>query len=162
MHADHQELIVLDEAACRALLCTTRLGRVALTDGALPMIMPVTFACLDRDLVFHAEPGALARAALARQVVCFEADWVDDEITEGWSVAAIGQLRTVTDPVEEERCRAAALRTWTTAVPSGSATGVGDFVALTPEMFSGRRRPAPVPGGVDGGFGAPAHPHLGQ
>ena len=140
MLADHQGLIVLDEAACRALLHTVRLGRVALTDGALPMILPLTFACLDRDLVFRTGPGVLQRAALARQVVCFEADWVDEKITAGWSVSAIGHLRAVTEPAHAERCRATALPTWSNAMTSGSAPDHDAFVALTPELFSGRRR----------------------
>ena len=147
MHTDHQGLIVLDEDACRTLLHTCRLGRIALTDGALPMILPVTFACLDDDLVFRTGPGALERAAVARQVVCFEADWLDEQITAGWSVSAIGQLRAVTDPALAERCRAAALPTWSNAAASGSAPDVSAFVALTPELFSGRRRAAPAGSG---------------
>ena len=146
VHADHQGLIVLDEASCRGLLHTVRLGRVALTDGALPMILPLTFACLDRDLVFRAGPGALQRAALARQVVCFEADWVDERVTAGWSVSAIGHLRAVTDPAHVERCNAAALPTWSNAAISGSADD-STFVVLTPELFSGRQRCVPVMSG---------------
>ncbi len=148
MHADHQGLIVLDEASCRALLHTVRLGRVALTDGALPMILPLTFACLDSDLVFRTGPGALRRAALAHQVVCFEADWVDEQVTAGWSVSAIGHLRSVTDPAHVERCNATALPTWSNAATSGSMPDSSTFVALTPELFSGRQRSVPVVSGI--------------
>jgi len=59
------------------------------------MILPVTFACLDDDLVFRTGPGAVERAAVARQVVCFEADWLDEQITAGWSVSAAKAIGSV-------------------------------------------------------------------
>ena len=109
MNSDGQGMLVLDEAACRALLRSTRLGRIALTDHALPMILPVAFTCLDLDIIFRVGSGALARAADAEQVVCFETDWADSRIAAAWSVAAIGHLSRVDDPDLIERCRLADL-----------------------------------------------------
>jgi nitroimidazol reductase NimA-like FMN-containing flavoprotein (pyridoxamine 5'-phosphate oxidase superfamily) len=45
-------LEVLSEEECRALLAQCEVGRVAITSGALPSILPVNFALLDGDIVF--------------------------------------------------------------------------------------------------------------
>ncbi len=97
---DH-EVHTLDEAACRSLIASGGLGRVAVTDRALPMILPVAFACLGADIAVRLAPGVLDRAADAGQVVCFQTDSTDRSdrgIAAEWSVEAIGQLRRVDDP----------------------------------------------------------------
>jgi len=133
---DHDEVHTLDEAACRSLITSGRLGRVAVTDRALPLILPVVFACLDGDIVVRLDPGALDRAADAGQVVCFQTDGTDgrdnsdDEIAAEWSVEAIGQLRRVDDPREVESC--CRLREW--------GRSAGPFAMLTPQLLSGRSR----------------------
>jgi len=129
---DH-EVHTLDEAACRSLIASGRLGRVAVTDRALPMILPVAFACLGADIVVCLVPGALDRAADAGQVVCFQTDGTDCSdrgIAAEWSVEAIGQLRRVDDPSAVELCRR--LSEW--------GRSAGPFAVLTPQLFSGRSR----------------------
>lgn len=133
---DQGDVHTLDEAACRSLIASGRLGRVAVTDRALPLILPVVFACLDADIVVRLVPGALGRAADAGQVVCFQTDGADraestdDALATEWSVEAIGQLRRVDDPREIETC--CRLREW-----GGFA---GPFALLTPQLLSGRTR----------------------
>jgi nitroimidazol reductase NimA-like FMN-containing flavoprotein (pyridoxamine 5'-phosphate oxidase superfamily) len=136
MHTDTNGMLVLDEAACRALLHSTRLGRIALTDRALPMILPVTFACLDRDILFRAGPGTLDRAAEAEQVVCFETDWADEHGHAAWSVAAIGRLARVRDPWMVEACRQVDLPSWS----DGPTRESSDYITLSPQVITGRRR----------------------
>ena len=144
--SDGQGMLVLDEAACRALLRSTRLGRIALTDHALPMILPVAFTCLDLDIIFRVGSGALARAADAEQVVCFETDWADSRIAAAWSVAAIGHLSRVDDPDLIERCRLADLPAWS-GLGDRTQTGAtradsGGYLTLSPQVITGRRRRA--------------------
>ena len=123
MDADRQGLIVLDEAACRALLHTVHLGRVALTDGALPMILPVTFACLDRDLVFRAGPGALQRAARLVRWCASKPTGSTSGSPRAGAFRRSVISRAVTDPAHVERCHAAALPTWSNAAtPKASRT----------------------------------------
>jgi uncharacterized protein len=136
MHSDTNGMLVLDEAACRALLHSTRLGRIALTDRALPMILPVAFACLDRDILFRVGPGTLGRAAEAEQVVCFETDWADESGNAAWSVAAIGRLARVRDPQKVEACRQIDLPSWS----DGPTPDSGGYITLSPQMITGRRR----------------------
>lgn len=136
MHSDRNGMLVLDEAACRTLLHSSRLGRIALTDRALPMILPITFACLDRDILFRVGPGTLRRAADAEQVVCFETDWADERGHGAWSVAAIGRLNRVQDPGLVEACRKVDDTLWS----NGPTQGSGGYVTLSPQVITGRRR----------------------
>lgn len=127
---DRQGLGVLNEEQCSALLDSVRLGRVALTDRALPIILPVGFGRLDNDLIFRVGQGALARAAGMQQVVCFEADWMGASRTEAWSVLAIGQLSLLDDPSMIKRAELLDLMQWS---PSCST-----FVRLKPQVMTGR------------------------
>lgn len=136
MHSDRNGMLVLDEEACRTLLHSSRIGRIALTDRALPMILPITFACLDRNIVFRVGPGTLRRAADAEQVVCFETDWADESGRAAWSVAAIGRLTRVREPVLVEACQRTDLPLWSNAQAADS----GGYIALSPQMITGRRR----------------------
>jgi hypothetical protein len=132
MKIDGHGLELLDEEACVELLRTSALGRVALTHEALPIILPVAFSFLDRDLIFAVGPGVLARAAENSQIVCFEADWADAGFLNAWNVSVIGPLSTVTDPTEVARAQELPLGPWPTASAS--------FVKLAPGIYSGRRR----------------------
>jgi nitroimidazol reductase NimA-like FMN-containing flavoprotein (pyridoxamine 5'-phosphate oxidase superfamily) len=139
MDRDPTTLTAPDEETCRTLLATVQRGRIALTERALPMIVPVRFACLDRDLVFPVDDPSLGRAGFGNHVVCFEADLADvDHSTNGapilaWTVAVIGRLAVITEPSHLERCRALRLTT-TPDLP-------GDFLRMAPEVFQGRVRP---------------------
>jgi uncharacterized protein len=129
METDRQGLLVLDRSACAQLLRTTRVGRLALVHGALPMILPVAFAMLDADLVFNVGPGTLSRAADHCDVVCFETDSVDAGLADMWSVSVVGQLSRVVSPADLSRAAQLDLPCWEP----------GEFIRLTPQIFSGRR-----------------------
>lgn len=134
VHVDRQGLGVLTEQQCRELLASARLGRIALTDRALPIILPVGFARLDDDLIFRVGQGALSKAARMGQVVCFETDWADDTFDRAWSVAAIGQLSPLKEPARLIRAEQLDLISW--------SAHCDEFVQLTPQMISGRCRSA--------------------
>ena len=123
---------VLSDDECLKLLASARLGRIALTNRALPIILPVAFATMDRDLLFRVGQGAISKAADMGQIVCFEADWSDHGLAAAWSVTAIGRLFTLRDPTDLERARQLDLVPWTEDCET--------FVGLTPQLLSGRRR----------------------
>ena len=131
METDCQGLHVLDRSASAQLLRTTRVGRLALVQGALPMILPVAFAMLDADLVFNVGPGTLSRAADHCDVVCFETDSVDERLDDMWSVWVVGHLSRMVNPSDLSRAEQLDLNRW------GSRPG--EFIRLTPQIFSGRR-----------------------
>ncbi len=82
----------LERDACLALLQTKSLGRVALSDRALPVIVPVVYRTVGDAVEFETSGRLLTAAAHAGHVVCFEADDVDFVAGTGWSVNVVGPL----------------------------------------------------------------------
>ena len=50
MEVDRNGLEVLDRAECLRLLGTASLGRIGLTSGALPTVLPVNFRLIDDEI----------------------------------------------------------------------------------------------------------------
>lgn len=132
MEVDRNGLEVLDEDVCKQLLSHNVLGRVALTVGALPTIVPVNFKYVDGYIVFRTTPGAKFEAALANAVVAFEVDHMDGFTHTGWSVMAIGVASLVTDADEIERFNLENIPRW-------ALSGGDRLVKISTEMLSGRR-----------------------
>jgi nitroimidazol reductase NimA-like FMN-containing flavoprotein (pyridoxamine 5'-phosphate oxidase superfamily) len=86
----------ISEADCRLLLATRTLGRVGLTSGALPVIMPVEYVYDDGVIVFRTEPDAKLRAAVHGAVLAFEVDAFDPLTSRGWSVLVHGRATVLT------------------------------------------------------------------
>ena len=86
----------LSEQDCRRLLASRTLGRVGLTSGALPVIMPVEYVYDDGVIVFRTGQDAKLRAAEQGDVLAFEVDAFDAETGVGWSVHVLGRATVVT------------------------------------------------------------------
>jgi nitroimidazol reductase NimA-like FMN-containing flavoprotein (pyridoxamine 5'-phosphate oxidase superfamily) len=140
-------LEILSEEECRALLGQGRVGRVAITFGALPAVLPVNYSLLDGAIVFLTGEGTKLRAALKRAVVAFEVDEIDVPGRRGWSVLAVGMASEITDEDELARARQLNLR----PLAGGDRS---HFVQVRPQLLSGRRiadettSRADVPNGV--------------
>ena len=82
----------LDADRCWAMLASGSLGRVALSVGAMPKIVPVRYR-VDADAlrVQFADTGGLG-AALPGSIVAFQADGFDQETQRDWTVHAIGPV----------------------------------------------------------------------
>ena len=119
-------LEILDESECLALLASGSLGRVGVTIGALPAILPVNYTMSGSDIVFRTAPGTKLSAALRNTVVAFEVDYADWDRREGWSVLAIGEAEVV-EPDQVE------------ADVQPFLPGLQYLVRIRPEMLSGRR-----------------------
>lgn len=89
----------LDRDECLDLLATTSLGRVGLSDRALPMIVPVLYRLGPDGIEFDATGRLLPAAAYGGHVVCFEADAADRDTGAGWSVVVVGRLQVVPLPL---------------------------------------------------------------
>jgi nitroimidazol reductase NimA-like FMN-containing flavoprotein (pyridoxamine 5'-phosphate oxidase superfamily) len=123
---------VLAEDECFALVDTMQLGRIALTERALPSVLPVRYTRLgDGSLLFRVGEGTILRAARMGQIVCFEADSGDHHLEGAWSVTAIGQLTVVDDPRTLEEAESLDLVPW--------SQWSNTFVRLAPEVVNGRR-----------------------
>ena len=86
----------LSEAECRELLATRTLGRVGLTSGALPVILPVEYVYDAGAIVFRTEHDTKLRAAVHGDVLAFEVDAFDADAGQGWSVHVLGRATVLT------------------------------------------------------------------
>lgn len=126
---------VLSERDCFALLEQAHFGRLGLSVGALPTILPINFALLNRDPVFRTDAGTKLEAATNGHVLCLEIDHVDTMMHDGWSVVVTGRASVITDEADLAAARRLPLQPW---VGQGSA-----YVRIRSSMVSGRRlRPA--------------------
>ena len=129
LNADGLEALTKPE--CQALLAASNIGRVAITLGALPVILPVNFALLDDDVIFLTGGGTKLSAALTHAIVAFEVDHINEADHTGWSVLVIGQARTIQNLEELQRARTLHLRPW--------APDREHYVRVQCDRISGRR-----------------------
>jgi len=120
----------LSEHDCRRLLATRTLGRVGLTSGALPVIMPVEYVYEDGVITFRTEHDAKLRSAAHGDVLAFEVDAYDPVSGHGWSVHVLGRAT-----VHAEECDVAPLPTLDDACPD---TPRRHYVRLHCEIMTGR------------------------
>ncbi|MFH8800812.1 DUF1918 domain-containing protein [Streptomyces sp. NPDC017936] len=118
---------------CRALLSSHGVGRVAVSgpDGR-PAIVPVNYEVVDDTIAFRTAPDSLPAAAVGTEAA-FEVDHVDDALSQGWSVLAVGPASVVTDPGV---VRALTERAHTTPWAGGAREM---WVSIRPTRLTGRR-----------------------
>ncbi len=121
----------LSPAECVKLLAGQRLGRVSVSIGALPAILPVNYVLWDDSIVFRSAPGTKLSVALMGSVVGFEVDAVTEDHSGGWSVLVVGHATEIRDAATLEAARRLPLQAW--------APGTRDlFVRIPTEHISGR------------------------
>ena len=123
--------LTVDE--CQALLARNRVGRVAVSMQALPVVVPVTYGLIDGAIVFCTVRGPRLDNALAGAVVAFEIDGYDATSRDGWSVLVQGLAEQVTDPALEDAAEALGLECW------GSDGQAVRYVRIVPTVISGRQ-----------------------
>ncbi len=129
---DKNGLEVLDRVQCLALLATATLGRVGVTAGALPTVLPVNFLLHGDRILIRSSPGTKLDAALQDTVVAFEVDDFDPIYHSGWSVVVTGVARALTDADELAAVERLPLAHW-------APRPTGHVVAISTEMITGRR-----------------------
>lgn len=128
---DRNQMLVLTRDECLHLLEQVNVGRVAVTIGALPVILPVNFRLIGERVVFRTSPGTKLDAATAGAVVAFEVDQFDAVAHAGWSVLVTGIAAEVTDPDDRARLEEVGIPRW--------VHGEGDRLVQVPvAMVSGR------------------------
>jgi nitroimidazol reductase NimA-like FMN-containing flavoprotein (pyridoxamine 5'-phosphate oxidase superfamily) len=137
---DRNGLVVLDRAACFELLRAAQVGRIAVTDEGLPVILPISYGMLDDDIVFCTGAGAKAKAAIDGDVVAFEIDHVDLDQQVGWSVCVVGVASEILDPERRRAVEALGVRPLVRLARQR-------YIAISPKLVSGRCI-APQPNGA--------------
>jgi hypothetical protein len=127
----------LSRDECFVLLRSVPVGRVAITDRAVPAILPVNFMVHGSDVIIRSVAGSKLAAATRGAVVAFEADAYDPIQRTGWSVLLVGVARHVTDPVEVEELSRLGLRPYI----DGAAS---HYMRIPATQISGRRLRPPA------------------
>jgi nitroimidazol reductase NimA-like FMN-containing flavoprotein (pyridoxamine 5'-phosphate oxidase superfamily) len=130
--SDRQQLEVLDRQQCLALLQTVRVGRLVFTEGALPAVQPVNFRIYRDDVVVRVAGGAKLAAATSNCIVAFQADELDAELREGWSVTVVGHADRIVDISELVEVAGVWLQPWVQGPRE-------HFVRVRTEQVTGRR-----------------------
>lgn len=102
----------LSRTDCLALLGSVHVGRLGVSVEALPSILPVNFSLVGERILIRCVPGSKLDAAVAQQVVAFEADDFDPGGAWGWSVLVRGRGTELSDPAEIAEAEALAPRPW--------------------------------------------------
>jgi uncharacterized protein len=132
MDIDRNGLEVLDRDESLRLLGSAVLGRIAISSGALPTVLPVNFRFDGRRILFRTGVGTKLDAATDNAVVAFEVDEVDPATESGWSVVVTGMAREVKDHTELAGLESRPLARW--------ASGDDDrVVSISVDLVSGRR-----------------------
>jgi nitroimidazol reductase NimA-like FMN-containing flavoprotein (pyridoxamine 5'-phosphate oxidase superfamily) len=118
---------------CRLLLGSRALGRVGVSIGALPAVLPVNYSIVGGRIVFRTAPGTKLEAATAGTVVAFEVDDYNSDRREGWSVMVRGISQEITDPDDLAAARALRLDSW------ALGEAADRFVAIDTTLMTGRR-----------------------
>lgn len=131
---DRNGLEVLDTTECLRLLAGSSMGRIGISSGALPVILPVNYHLHGERILIRTGAGTKLDAATRNTVVAFEVDDFDTLYHSGWSVMVTGESHEVTGD-ELEALADVPLTRW---APHGD----GHVVAISTELISGRRIPA--------------------
>ncbi len=126
-------LEALSPEECYGLLRSGVVGRVGVTVGAIPEILPINYTVLGGgEIVFRTGAGTKLHAATCNAPIAFEVDHYDSEEGVGWSVLAVGVSKEVTDPAEIAQALS--------ELPDGWVPHERDhIVRLDPSRLSGRR-----------------------
>lgn len=114
MNAFH-DLVDLDADECWELLASVSVARVGITvDGRID-VLPVNHTVVDGHVAWLSAAGTKLGVAAAEAAVALEADQVDEDTRDGWSVLVHGTARIVTDDELEQRLFDAETTPWTSA-----------------------------------------------
>ena len=120
----------LTDVECQDLLASVNVGRLSLTIGALPVIVPVTYWYFRGSVILGMGDGPAYRAAVAN-VVGLEIDGTNLEHVL-WAVLVIGRTTEIIHPAEHAELLHLGL-----AAPSG--TTHAHYVRLRPDIITGYR-----------------------
>ena len=84
-------------AECRRLLRSCDIGRVAVSAGALPLVLPVQYELQDGEIVLRTPGHHEVSETIDGQVIGFQADQLDLAHGVGWCVSVTGTARVVHD-----------------------------------------------------------------
>ena len=125
-------LQTLTPAECYDLLSPGGVGRVVFTPADCPVVLPVNFAMVAKTVVLRTGVDTQLAACLDCKAG-FEADRLDEALSQGWSVMVTGRAVRVKKEEQVRHLEACTdLQPW-----AGGARDV--YVQILPTRISGRR-----------------------
>jgi nitroimidazol reductase NimA-like FMN-containing flavoprotein (pyridoxamine 5'-phosphate oxidase superfamily) len=122
---------------CMVLLATSPVGRIGVSIGALPVILPVNFIVFEGDVILRTVPGTKLQAATTGSIVAFEVDGYDAALRSGWSVLIQGRASEISDDGEVACLSSLPLESW-------ALDGHADrWVRIEASIVTGRRFSSP-------------------
>jgi uncharacterized protein len=132
MWIDQRGSEILQWPECLRLLALAAkedgIGRLAVTDGESPLVVPLNFTFYDRTLLVRIGQGRM-RELVPRSLVAFEVDRVEPHLELAWSVLVRG-LASVLAP--DDTLAAQAPAPW---IPEPGE----EVIAIRPDVVTGRR-----------------------
>jgi nitroimidazol reductase NimA-like FMN-containing flavoprotein (pyridoxamine 5'-phosphate oxidase superfamily) len=133
MAADRPRLRALERSECLDLLRQGSIGRIGLSIGALPVILPVNYAVDDEQIIVRTGSGTKLAAATSHAVVAFEVDDYSPDGRTGWSVLVRGYAAELADAQTVARMQGSGLDSW-------ALDGAADrWVSISTDEITGRR-----------------------
>ncbi|NLT54879.1 MAG: pyridoxamine 5'-phosphate oxidase family protein [Actinomycetales bacterium] len=129
---------VLDESTSWSLLAQAQVGRLAVCAPGDIDIFPLNYVVDDGTIVFRTAEGTKLVEVVMTGRIAFEADGVDAEAGQAWSVVVKGYARVLERFDDIYRVADLPLVPW-------NAGPKERFVRITPEQVTGRRFRVPPP-----------------
>ncbi|MGH8876748.1 MAG: pyridoxamine 5'-phosphate oxidase family protein [Stackebrandtia sp.] len=117
---------------CVRLLRNSTVGRLGVTDRAMPLILPVHFTVHNDWVVIRTSMDGRMAEASRNNVVAFEVDETDVGTGGGWSVVVVGYANLIDHGARYEVLSALDLPAWAPGHRDG-------FIVIKMERVSGRR-----------------------
>ena len=86
----------LDEAECLRLISPGGIGRIAFTGRYGLTVLPVNYIVDGGTIVYRTTPDSVIAAPVGTEVA-FEVDYVNEHLSQGWSVLLVGAAEHITD-----------------------------------------------------------------
>ncbi|MFI6586142.1 pyridoxamine 5'-phosphate oxidase family protein [Embleya sp. NPDC050493] len=120
----------LDRRETLELMAGAPLGRVVVTEGALPAVHVVEFAFDGESVIFRAPADSTLAKAASEAVVAFQADHIDPTTRTGWTGTITGHACRVHVPADVARLA----RLVSEATPAADQA----WFSITSEFVTGR------------------------
>ncbi len=124
--------VELGRVECLRLLAAAVIGRVVVTDAALPDVHQVNYILDEEEVIFRTRNGSKLAAATRNAVVGFQIDHHDVSTRSGWSVLGIGHAYEILDPARLRELAVLQPQPWLSGHTAHS-------IAIPLQLITGRR-----------------------
>ena len=128
---DANGFVVLDRPACLERLAQHHVAALAITEHALPLVLPALYTLRGEDVLVAAASSGILGRRMPNSVISLCVHDLDDDLLSGWTVTVTGRAELVTSPAD--LVDAAELRRW------GSGDSSQVVVRVSTEHISGRQ-----------------------